>query len=364
VKIDTFLADGLAAAPGRARHAEVVGYDAVWSGEVAHDPLLPLAAAAVSTTTIQLGTSIAVAFARSPMSVAYQAWDLAEASRGRFVLGLGTQIKAHIQRRFSMPWHEPVAQMRDYIQALRAIFATWQDGAPLAFEGDYYSHNLMTPVFNPGPLPEGHQPSIALAVVGGALTRLAGEACDGVILHAFSNSHYVDDVTLPALDEGVARSPGKDRPWIMSGTFLVTGDTEEEQEASEARARKQLAFYASTPAYVEVLRVLGQEELQRELLSLSKQGRWDEMAELFEPQVADHFILRGTLEELPEQIIRRFHGRADRIFPYFPLPDSYEPERVSDFIAAVHKAGAAAAAAPATVQALRPPSTGTTAPVR
>lgn len=348
MKIDTFFADGLASAPEFARRAEVVGYDAVWTGEVGHDPLLPLAAAASTTTSIQLGTSIAVAFARSPMSVAYQAWDLADASQGRFILGLGTQVKAHIERRFSMPWHKPVSQMREYIQALRAIFAAWQEGAPLAFDGEYYSHTLMTPVFNPGPLPEGHQPSIALAAVGEGLTRLAGEACDGVFLHAFSHSRYIDEVTLPALEEGAARSPGKERPWILSGTFFVVGDTEEELAASEARARKQLAFYASTPAYIEVLRVIGQEELHRALLPMSKQGRWDEMAELIEPSIADHFILRGTLEELPEQIVRRFHGRADRIFPYFPLPD-YEPERVSDFIKAVHKADEAAAATPTTV---------------
>jgi probable F420-dependent oxidoreductase len=348
MNIDTFLADGLASAPERARRAEVIGYDALWTGEVAHDPLLPLAAAASTTSTIQLGTSIALAFARSPMSVAYQAWDLADASRGRFILGLGTQVRAHIERRFSMPWHKPVGPLREYIQALRAIFAAWQEGAPLAFEGDYYSHTLMTPVFNPGPLPEGHQPSIALAVVGPGLTRLAGEACDGVFLHAFSNSRYIDEVSLPALEEGAARSPGKKRPWIYAATFFVVGDTEEDLAASEARARKQLAFYASTPAYIEVLRVLGQEELHHELLPMSKQGRWDEMAELIEPSIADHFMLRGTIEELPEQIVRRFHGRADRVGSYFPLPD-YEPERLSDFIKAVHKAGEAADATPITV---------------
>ena len=350
MKIDTFCAEGLASAPERACRAEVVGYDAMWTGEVAHDPLLPLAAAASATTRIQLGTSIAVAFARSPMSLAHQAWDLAEASRGRFILGLGAQVKAHIERRFSMPWHHPVSQMREYIQALRAIFAAWQEDAPLAFEGEYYSHTLMTPVFNPGPLPEGHQPSIALAAVGEGLTRLAGEACDGVFLHAFSHSRYIDQVTLPALEEGAARTPGKERPWIVSGTFFVVGDTEEELAASEARARKQLAFYASTPAYIEVLRLLGQEELQRALLPMSKQGRWDEMAELMEPSIADHFLLRGTLEELPEQIVDRFGGRADRIFPYFPLPD-YEPERLSDFIQAVHKASDAAAVTPTTATA-------------
>ena len=347
MKIDTFFADGLASAPGAARRAEAVGYDAWWTGEVAHDPLLPLAAAASTTSTIQLGTSIALAFARSPMSVAYQAWDLADASRGRFILGLGTQVKAHVERRFSMPWHQPVSQMREYIAALHAIFAAWQEGAPLAFNGEYYSHTLMTPVFNPGPLPDGQQPSIALAAVGGALTRLAGETCDGFMLHPFTHSRFIDEVTLPALEVGAARSPGKERPWIFATAFFVVGDTDEELAASDARVRKQLAFYASTPAYVEVLRALGQEELHRELLTMSKQGRWDEMTELMEPSIADHFILSGTLEELPEKIVSRFHGRADRIAPYFPLPN-YEPERVSDFMKAVHKASEAVPATSAT----------------
>jgi probable F420-dependent oxidoreductase len=341
MKFDAFLAEGLAVAPQRARQAEAIGFDAVWTGEVAHDPLLPLAAAASATSRIQLGTAITLAFARSPMTTAHQAWDLAQASEGRFILGLGAQVKAHIERRFSMPWGKPVPQMRDYIRALQTIFATWQDRVPLSYEGEYYSHTLMTPVFDPGPLPEGHRPAIALAAVGAAMTSLAGEACDGVFLHPFSHSRFIDEVTLPALDEGVARTPGRTgRPWVFAYTFLVVGDTEQELVESEARSRQQLAFYASTPAYTEVLRVLGQEELQRELLPLSKQGRWAEMSALIEPSLLDHFVLRGALEELPEQIVRRYHGRADRVAPYYALPD-YGPERLSEFVTAVHKASEA-----------------------
>jgi probable F420-dependent oxidoreductase len=343
MKIDMFLTEGLATAPAHARQAEDIGYDAVWSAEVAHDPLLPLAAAAGVTSRIQLGTSIALAFARSPMSLAYQAWDLAAASEGRFVLGLGTQVKAHIARRFSMPWHQPVGQMREYLQALRAILASWQDGTKLDFQGDYYSHTLMTPVFDPGPLPAGQQPEIALAAVGGGLTGLAGQMCDGFFAHPFSHPAYLDDVTLPALAEGAARSGRTDRPWIFSATFFVVGDTEEEQRESELRVRKQLAFYASTPAYIEVLRSIGYEALQPELLLLSKQGRWDEMAELIEPDLLSHFAMRGTLEELPDQIVARYHGRADRVAPYFPLPE-YDSGRLADFVTAVHKAGAGSAA--------------------
>jgi probable F420-dependent oxidoreductase len=346
MKVDLFWSDGVRGAAEHARQAEGMGFDAVWTGEVAHDPLLPLASAAVATSRIQLGTAITLAFARSPMSVAYQAWDLASASRGRFILGLGTQVRAHITRRFSMPWHDkPVAQMREYLQALEAIYAAWQHGERLDFQGEYYTHTLMTPVFNPGPLPGGGQPPVALAAVGGAMTRLAGELCDGVFLHPFTHAAYVDQVALPALGEGAARVAGKERPWIFSYMFLVVGDDEREQAASEARVRKQLAFYASTPAYTEVLRVLGAEQLQRELLTLSKQGRWDEMAELIEPGLLDQFVLRGTLEELPEQIARRYYGRADRVASYYPLPD-YEDGRLADFAAAVRKAADAPAGAP------------------
>jgi probable F420-dependent oxidoreductase len=349
MKIDLFLADGISGAPERARRAEDLGFDAVWTGEVAHDPLLPLAAAALATRQIQLGTAITLAFARSPMSVAYQSWDLAAASQGRFILGLGAQVRAHVTRRFSMPWHQPVAQMREYVQALRAIYAAWQDGVPLDFRGDHYAHTLMTPVFDPGPLPAGHQPAVALAAVGAAMTRLAGELCDGVFLHPFTHAGFVDQVTLPALAEGAARATGvadKDRPWIFSYMFLVVGDTEHEQLLAEARIRKQLAFYASTPAYAQVLRTLGAQDLQPELQRLSKLGRWDEMSTLIEPDLLGRFVLRGTLEELPAQIAGRYAGRADRVASYYPLPD-YDDGRLADFATAVRKAADAAGSAEA-----------------
>ena len=337
--VDLFLADGVRSAPDHARRAEDMGFDAVWTGEVAHDPLLPLAAVSLATSRIQLGTAITLAFARSPMSVAYQSWDLAAASGGRFILGLGTQVRAHITRRFSMPWHDkPVAQMREYVQALHAIYAAWQRDQPLDFRGEYYAHTLMTPVFNPGPLPEGHQPPIALAAVGKAMTRLAGELCDGLFLHPFTHAKYLDELALPALADGTRQVPGKRLPWIFSYTFLAVGDDEREQDQAEQRIRKQLAFYASTPSYAEVLRSLGQEQLGTELLALSRQGRWDEMTALVEPAFLSQFMLRGTLEELPEQIARRYTGRADRVASYFPLPD-YEQGRLADFATAVRKAG-------------------------
>jgi probable F420-dependent oxidoreductase len=334
VKVDTFLADGLIGADERAAHAEQLGFDAVWCGEIAHDPLLPLAAAARTTETITLGTGIALAFARSPMTLAYQAWDLARVSGGRFVLGLGTQVKAHITRRFSMPWDRPGPQMRDYVQALRAIFHSFQTGEPLDHHGTHYQHTFLTPLFNPGPLPDGHQPQISLAVVGDTMTAIAGELFDGVMLHVFTNTAYIESVTIPALEAGAARAGRSDRPWRQAYFFAIVGDTEAEQEASMRAIRKQLAFYGSTPNYVEVLRAVGCEDIQPELLQLSKQGRWDDMARVMTDDIVDHFAVRGTLEELPGQLAARFAGRVDRLGSYYPLPD-YDPDRISDFISTV-----------------------------
>jgi probable F420-dependent oxidoreductase len=332
MKFDTFLADGLPGAGARAAAAERLGFDAVWCGEIAHDPLLPLAAAAETTQTLTLGTGIALAFARNPMSLAYQAWDLAVASDGRFVLG--TQVKAHITRRFSMPWDRPGPQIRDFLAALRAVFDAFQTGEPLRYEGTHYKHTFLTPLFNPGPLPHDHIPQVSLAVVGDTMTAIAGELFDGVMYHGFTNAPYLDTVAFPALRAGAQRAGRPDLPWRQTVLFLIVGDTEEEQAVCAQKIRKQLAFYASTPNYVEVLRAVGCEDIQPELLRMSKQGRWDDMADLMTDDVLDHFALRGTLEELPAKIAERFALRADRIGPYYPLPD-YEPGRVSEFIANV-----------------------------
>jgi probable F420-dependent oxidoreductase len=336
MKFDTFLADGLPGAGERAATAERLGFDGVWCGEIAHDPLLPLAVAAETTQTVTLGTGIALAFARNPMSLAYQAWDLATVSRGRFVLGLGTQVKTHIARRFSMPWDRPGPQIRDFAQALRAIFHSFQTGEPLNYEGTHYHHTFLTPLFNPGPLPQGHQPQLSLAVVGDTMTSIAGELFDGVMYHTFTNGAYIDAVTLPALKAGADRAGRTNLPWRQALTFLIVGDTEEEQEARRRTIRKQLAFYGSTPNYIEVLQAVGCEDLQPELFQLSKQGRWDDMAKLMTDDVLDHFAMRGTLEELPDQIASRYAGRADRVGSYYPLPD-YEPDRISEFISNVRE---------------------------
>ncbi|GAA4753279.1 LLM class F420-dependent oxidoreductase [Nocardioides endophyticus] len=334
MKIDTFLAEGLPGAGDRARSVEALGYDTLWSGEVAHDPLLPLAQACASTSRIGLGTAITLALARNPMSTAYQSWDLAAASEGRFVLGIGAQVKAHITRRFSMPWDKPIPQVKDYLRALRAIYHSFQTGEQLHYEGTHYQHTLLTPLFNPGPLPEGHQPQLALAAVGEAMARLAGELCDGVLFHPFTHTAYIDQVSMPALAEGAARAgDGKQIPWRFAYLFLAVGDTEEEQQKSAARIRKQVAFYASTPAYTEVLRLIGREDLQEALLPMSKAGQWDEMSELVTDDILEYFALRGTLEELPKLIAERYVGRADHLASYYPLPE-YEPERIADFVAA------------------------------
>jgi probable F420-dependent oxidoreductase len=333
MKIDTFLSEGLAGAGERARDTEALGYDTLWSGEVAHDPLLPLAQACVSTTSIGLGTAITLALARNPMSVAYQSWDLAAASDGRFILGIGAQVKAHITRRFSMHWDKPIPQIRDYLRAVRAIYHSFQTGEQLNYEGTHYTHTLLTPLFNPGPLPEGHQPQLALAAVGESMARLAGELCDGVLFHPFTHAAYIDQVSMPALVEGAARADNdKQVPWRFAYLFLAVGDTEEEQEESAQRIRKQVAFYGSTPAYTEVLRLIGHEDLQAALLPMSKEDRWDEMAELVTDDILHHFALRGTMEELPKLIAERYVGRADHLASYYPLPD-YEPARIAEFVA-------------------------------
>ncbi|GAA4724262.1 hypothetical protein GCM10023350_03240 [Nocardioides endophyticus] len=272
------------------------------------------------------------------MSVAYQAWDLAAASEGRFVLGLGAQVKAHITRRFSMHWDNPVAQMREYLEALHAIFAAFQHDVPLDHRGRYCAHSLLTPAFNPGPLPDGHAPQIALAAVGAAMTRGRRRAVLGGLPAPLHDHPVHRHRHLPALVEGRDRAVSeKPLPWRLGHLMLAIGDNAEEQAAATERVRKQPAFYGSTPAYVEVLRSIGYENLQPELLTLSKHGRWDDMSALFDDDLMERFAFRGTLEELPQKIAHRYAGRVDRVASYFPLPD-YPEERISAFLSAARAA--------------------------
>jgi probable F420-dependent oxidoreductase len=314
-----------------ARLAEQVGYDGIWSAETNHDPFLPLALAAEHTERIELGTGIAVAFARNPMTLAEVANDLQTLSEGRFLLGLGSQIKPHIEKRFSMPWSRPAARMREMILAIRAIWASWSDGSRLAFRGEFYRHTLMTPMFDPGPNPFGN-PRIFLAAVGERMTEVAGEVADGMLAHGFTTERYLREVTVPALERGLAVS-GRTRSdvEISYPGMVVTGEDEAGFEAAARAVKTQLAFYGSTPAYLPVLELHGWGELHTELNRLSKRGQWDAMADLIDDDVLNTFAVVGELDEIAGMVLRRFEGVVDRFNFYAPYP--MEPERWADVLA-------------------------------
>jgi probable F420-dependent oxidoreductase len=314
-----------------ARRHEKAGYDGVWTSESAHDPFLPLVLAAEHTERIEVGTAIAVAFARSPMQLAYTAHDLQAYSGGRFTLGLGSQIRPHIERRFAMPWSHPAPRMREFIMAMRAIWSAWNNGTKLNFRGDFYSHTLMTPFFAPPPAPGG-APRIFLAAVGEAMTSVAGEAADGLLVHAFSTDRYLREVTLPALGRGLAKSGRTRSDAEVSCLLLVaTGRTEEEMARAVAGTREQLAFYGSTPAYQGVLALHGWAELGRELNALSRSTRddkWSAMGALIDDDVLNAFAVVAEPDAVTAEIRRRFTGLADRISFYAPYeidPQVWDP---------------------------------------
>jgi len=293
--------------------AERDGYDGWWAVETQIDPFLACSIAAERTERIGIGTAIAVAFARNPMTVALAANDLQALSEGRFTLGLGSQIKPHITRRYSMPWSKPAARMREFILAIRAIWDTWGSGAELAFEGEFYSHTLMAPFFNPGPNPHGN-PKIMLAAVGPLMTETAGEVADGILVHGFSTERYLREATLPALERGFAKA-GRSRDGfeITAPAFVVARDTEEEIAAGAAFIKQQIAFYGSTPAYRPVLELHGWGELQDELKAMTKRGEWDRMGELIDDEMVSAFAIVGTPEEAFAEVKRRYGDICTRI---------------------------------------------------
>jgi probable F420-dependent oxidoreductase len=312
----------MAASPGeigaRARELEELGYDGLLTAETGHDAFLPLALAATATERIELGTGIAVAFARTPMVLAYTANDLQQMSNGRFILGLGSQIKPHIEKRFSMPWSHPARRMREYILALRAIWTAWNDRTPLKFEGEFYRHTLMTPFFAPPPNPFG-APKVFLAAVGEKMTEVAGEVADGIIIHGFTTERYVKEVTMPAVERGL-KAAGRDRgSFEVSGPlFVVTGTNEGELAEAERGTKQQIAFYGSTPAYRPVLGLHGWGDLQTELNALSKQGEWVKMGELIDDEILRTFAVVAEPEQVGEELKRRYGGVVDRCSFYAP----------------------------------------------
>ncbi len=301
-----------------ARAAEAAGYDGIWSAETSHDPFLPLVLAAEHTDRLELGTGIAVAFARNPMNLAVVANDLQTQSKGRFMLGLGSQIRPHIEKRYSMPWSKPAARMRELVLAIRAIWRSWAEGERLAFRGEFYRHTLMTPMFDPGPNPYGN-PKIFVAAVGERMTAVAGEVADGMLVHGFTTERYLREVTMPALERGLAAS-GRRRSDIQTSYpgMVVTGPDERSFDAARRAVKQQLAFYGSTPAYRPVLELHGWGDLQTDLNTLSKQGKWQEMADLIDDEVVDTFAVVAPLDELVPAVRRRFDGLVDRFCVYAP----------------------------------------------
>ncbi len=300
------------------RELEEAGYDRAFSFEAKHDPFLPLATAAEHTRSIRLGTAVAIAFARTPMTLANIAWDLQTLTGGRFTLGLGSQIAPHIRERFSMPWSAPAARMRELVQGIRAIWATWSEGVPLDFRGEHYTHTRMVPAFDPGPNEFG-PPPILTGGFGPAMTAVAGEVADGFIVHPLNTRRSLQELTVPAIEKGLARSgrPSLGEPGspfdLTAVTIVVTGRTEEELVRSREAVRQQLAFYGTTPAYRPVFELHGRGELHPILKRRAAAGEWAAMAELIDDELLHEVAVVGQPHEIAPMIRARLDGITDRV---------------------------------------------------
>ena len=331
MKVDGGVGSDLATVGAQAQELEEMGYSGIMTAETSHDPFFPLLVAAQNTERVELMTSIAVAFARTPMVLANIGHDLNAFSKGRFVLGLGSQIRPHITKRFSMPWSSPAARMREFILAMRAIWDTWHEGKPLEFTGKFYTHTLMTPMFTPTDCDYG-APRVFLAAVGPKMTEVAGEVADGVIVHAFTTEKYLRETTIPALERGFAKAgKARDDFEVSYPVFVVTGQTEEELADAQVATAKQIAFYGSTPAYKPVLDSIGAGELQGELNTMSKQGRWDDMGTLITDDILQEFAVVGEPKDIPAQIKTRYGDLVDRTSAaYAHIPKSERVKIIAD----------------------------------
>jgi probable F420-dependent oxidoreductase len=302
-----------------ARAAEDLGFAGLWTSETKHDAFLPLVIAANGTRRMQLGTSVAIAFSRSPMETAQTAWDLQDLSGGRFILGLGTQVKAHVTRRFSMPWGRPAARLREYILALHAIWESFQTEGPLNFEGEFYRHTLMSPFFNPGPIEQPEIP-VFIAGVNTRLARLAGELCDGFHVHPFHSPEYVRQTVKPAISEGASQAGrAPDRVELATSVFVVAAEKEQEASKQRESVRSQLSFYASTPTYSTVLETHGWQEVGERLGVLAREKRWPEMPELINDEMLHAFAVEAAPDEVGSALEERYEGLIDRVALYLPF---------------------------------------------
>lgn len=317
-----------------AARIERIGFDAIWTVEAGHDPFLPLAQIAQATQRIALGTNIAVAFARSPMSMAQVAWDLQRASAGRFGLGLGTQVRAHVERRYSMPFEHPAARLADYVRCLRAIWRNFQTGERPDYRGPFYQFTLMNPAFHPGPIAHPEIP-VYLAGVNPRMCRAAGEVADGFHVHPMHSVGYLREVVLPALDEG-ARAGGRHASdlELFSPVFVVTGETQAEMDAAESRVRGQISFYGSTPSYRTLLSFHGYEDVGRQLSASARRGDWNEMAKLVPDALLEEIAIVAKPSDLPAALHKRYDGLLHRVSLYFPLAPLEDEARWRSFVQA------------------------------
>ena len=329
MKLDVgMLTHDLKTISGYARKVEALGFDCLWSAETQHDPFLPLAVAATATSRIKLGTAIAVAFPRSPMILAHIAWDLQKASGGRFILGLGTQVKGHNERRFSVKYESPGPKLREAVLALRAIWDTWQNGTKLDVKGKFYRFDLMTPFFNPGPIEHPDVP-VYIAGVNPSICTVAGEVCDGLHVHPFNSPKYLREVVRPAVEEGRQKS-GRTRADFVyaTSTFVVIGDTEEELARHRRAVKQQIAFYASTRTYLPVLAAHGWEDLVPHLHRKSVEGDWGGMADLITDEMLDTYAVTGSYDTIAARIKARYEGLLDRTAFYQPYQPGLDDPRI------------------------------------
>jgi probable F420-dependent oxidoreductase len=340
MKVEMAITERELAAMGEAAaRLEAQGVDCAIVFESAHEPFLQALLATQATERLEVATGVAIAFARSPMIVAQTANDLQALSGGRFVLGLGSQIKPHIERRFSMPWSRPAARMREYVQAIRAIWHAWATGEKLDFRGEFYTHTLMTPFFSPGKNDYG-TPPVFVAAVGPRMLEVAGEVGDGMFVHPLNSPGYVDEILLPALQRGFAEA-GKTRDdfEISCQTITMMGANDEQIAKARSKAKGQISFYGSTPAYRVVLDHMGVGDLQPELNRLSKQGKWLDMMKLVSDDMVDAIGVSGTPAELGAKLVARNNPFADRTMLTL-YDETGDPDAVADLVRGIREASA------------------------
>ena len=329
-----YSVEGIAEA---ARKSEERGYDIFSSSETGHNPFLPLVLASEHTNTVQLQTSIALSFARSPMDTAYIAWDLQNLSNGRFTLGLGSQVRGHIVRRFSMPWAAPAPRMREYILALRPIWDSWQNGSKLDFAGDHYSFNLMSPFFNPGPI-DNPDVKISIAGVNPNMLKVAGEVCDGVILHSFTPPKYTRDVVIPNLQKGAERTGRSiEDIEISGGGFIVTGADEEELEKNKDITKSRISFYASTRSYSDVMDTHGWQDTHEKLYRMSIDGEWSKMGMQITDDMLDNFAVIGTYDQIASKIKSTYGRYATSVSFSMPVNNAQDEEVLRSIVSDLKK---------------------------